>query len=124
MEEFDMTMLGVIVPQAVGVLMMIAALVAALVMRGRLGVAATGLTVAATALGALTFVFNAWWQSAGVRMVFEGGGDGRYTVLTVVSLATWAMHLLWTGLLIAAVFAGRRRTPVVQNVVLGPGSLL
>ncbi|MEU7821255.1 hypothetical protein [Catellatospora sp. NPDC049133] len=124
MESFDLSLLGIILPQLVGVLLMIAGLIAALAQRARLGSLATALTVAATGLGAVTFVISTWWQAFGIRSVIEDGGEGRYTLISVVALILWLMHLVWTGLLIGAVFAGRRRPPVVENAVLTPGSPL
>ncbi|GAB4047270.1 hypothetical protein [Catellatospora paridis] len=124
MESFDLSLLGVILPQAVGVLLMIAGLVAALTLRARLGSTATGLTVAATGLGALTFLISTWWQTFGLRSVIEEGGGSRYAMISFVSLVLWLLHLVWTGLLIGAVFAGRRRPPVVENAVMSPGSPL
>lgn len=124
MESFDLSLLGVILPQVVGMLLMLAGLAAALALRTRLGSAATGLTVAATGLGVLDFLIGTWWQAFGLRSVIEDGGDSRYAVISFVSLALWLLHLVWTGLLIGAVFAGRRRPPVVENAVMAPGSPL
>ncbi|GAA2363171.1 hypothetical protein Cme02nite_40850 [Catellatospora methionotrophica] len=124
METFELSMLGVMVPQAVNALVLIAVGIAALMMRARLGSTVTALTVAAAAIGTLDFLASAWWQSFGIRSVIMGDGEGRYTLISIVGLVFWLVHLVWTSLLIAAVFVGRRRPPVVENAVMAPGSPL
>ncbi|GAA1412752.1 hypothetical protein ACFQZ4_30105 [Catellatospora coxensis] len=111
MESFELSMLGALLPQTVSAVVLIAAGVTALALRARLGSAATWLTVAAATIGAVDFMAGAWWQVYGIRSVIEDGGDSRYTVISVVSLVFWFFHLVWTSLLIVAVFVGRRRPP-------------
>lgn len=124
MESFDLSMLGALLPQTVNALVLIAAGVTALALRARLGSAATWLTVAACAIGTVDSAISAWWQLFGIRSVIEDGGDSRYTVISVFSLALWLVHLIWISLLVVAVFVGRRRPPVVENAVMAPGSPL
>ncbi|MFC7245140.1 hypothetical protein ACFQO7_21905 [Catellatospora aurea] len=116
MESFDLSMLGALLPQTVNAIVLIAAGITAYALRARLGSAATWLTVAATAIGAVDFMASAWWQLWGIRSVIEGGGGPRYTMITVVSLVFWFIHLVWTSLLIAAVFVGRRRPTALPAV--------
>lgn len=124
MQKLELSMLGAVVPQIFGALILLVGLILAVSMRQSLGRSAAGLAIAATALGILNFLAITWWQLFGVQTVIYDGGDNRYAILSIVNVLFGLLHLTWTTLLLSAVFVGRRRPPVVQTATLAPDSPL
>ncbi|MBV1848871.1 hypothetical protein [Catellatospora tritici] len=114
----DPTELAWAIPALLIPLALLAGLVLALVLRKRLGAAATTLIVLGCALGVAQFGFAVWWSYWGysmmLRSVYEGDVKDRFTMIRVISTLISTSELLWVSLLLAGAFVGRKRPQPAQ----------
>jgi hypothetical protein len=93
--------------------------------RPRLGRAASNLLVVGASVGALSSLFSTWWSVFGLPAVMGSefakntDRDMFQIIWTSVSLLQAIIHMVWVGLIIAAVFVRRPG----QAATMPPASL-
>ncbi|MDI1459701.1 hypothetical protein QEZ54_01845 [Catellatospora sp. KI3] len=115
----DPTELAWAIPTLLIPVALLAGLVLALVLRKRLGAAATTLLVLGCLLGVVQLGFTVWWSGWGYRMMVEsfyesGDFENRITLLRIVSALVGASQLIWISLLLAGGIVGRKRPQPAQ----------